>query len=362
MDRGSPGKAAAPSQAARSRAPSLFSLMRKPWTLWAVLVAISLMATIDLFEWSLGLRILASFGGLLLVSATVLVFRTPVGPSPFVNSYERALFGWVILFAGWVAFWGLLRPAEIANALPFTVPPLHAQFLGAMYLSGAVGLTMNLFAREWREIRVTTAMLAIWTGMLGLVSVVQFGAFDWSRPETWFWFFAYICFPLVAAWIAWCQRMDQGSNRPSTTAPSASSGASAQGDIEAGPPLSSGLRNYLTVQGSVATLLALGLLFAPSFMTTIWPWTITPLLAQLYSAPFLAYGIGSLYAARQRTWGDVRIVVTTVLVFALGVLVASTIHANLFNPHGVAAWLWFGGFFLVSVTLLLFWLKQLSSR
>jgi hypothetical protein len=118
----------------------------------------------------------------------------------------------------------------------------------------------------------------------------------------------------------------------------------------------------MNAQGSVATLLALGLLVAPSFMTTIWPWAITPLLAQLYSAPFLAYGIGSLYAARQRTWGEVRIVVTTVLVFALGVLVASSLHANLFNPHGLAAWLWFGGFFFVSVTSLLLWLNRLSSR
>ena len=336
--------------------------MRRPWTLWAALVIISYLATIDLFAWSRADRILASAGALLLVIVAILVFRTPVAPSPFVNAYERALFACVILFAGWVAFWGLLLPARIANALPFTVPPLHAQFLGAMYLSGAVGLTMNLFAREWREIRVTTAMLAIWTGMLGLVSLFQFGAFDWSRPQTWFWFFAYICFPLVAAWIAWSQRVDQSSNCPSTTAPSTSSAASAQGDTGGAPRLSASLRNYLIAQGAIATLLALGLLLAPSFMTTIWPWTITPLLAQLYSAPFLAYGIGSLYAARQRTWGEVRIVVTTVLVFALGVLVASTLHANLFNPHALAAWLWFGGFFLVSVMSLLFWLKQLSSR
>jgi hypothetical protein len=357
--------------------------MRKPWTLWAALVAISYLATIDLFAWSQDQRVLASAGGLLLVITTVLVFRAPVVPSPFVNSYQRTLFGCVILFAGWVAFWGLLLPARIANALPFTVPPLHAQFLGAMYLSGAVGLTMNLCARDWREIRVTTAMLAIWTGMLGLVSLFQFGAFDWSRPQTWFWFFAYICFPLVATWITWCQRADQSSNCPSTAAPSTSSGASAQGDTggapalrasaqgdtdgvppdtDGAPPLSPGLRNYMNAQGSVATLLALGLLVAPSFMTTIWPWAITPLLAQLYSAPFLAYGIGSLYAARQRTWGEVRIVVTTVLVFALGVLVASSLHANLFNPHGLAAWLWFGGFFFVSVTSLLLWLNRLSSR
>lgn len=299
---------------------------RNAWILWATLVVVSATATLDLFAWAQNDRIGASIGASFLVLVTILVFRVPVGPARLVTSYERALFAWVIAFAGWVAVWGLLFSAHVANALPFAVPPLHARFLGSMYLSGAVSLTLNLMSREWREIRVTTTMLAIWTGMLGLVSLFHLDAFDWSRPQTWFWFFAYVCFPLVAAWIAWSQRSEPNPND--------------------GTPFSSGLRRYLSVQGTIAIVVAFGLLVAPGFMTKLWPWTISALLAQLYGAPFLSYGIGSLLAARQRAWRDVRIVVVTVLVFALGVLVASFIHSSLFNPHAITTWVWFGSFAL----------------
>jgi len=228
----------------------------------------------------------------------------------------------------------LLQPAHVTNALPFMVPPLHARFLGAMYLSGCVYMIFGIAARDWSEVRVMTAMLAIWTGMLGLVSLVHLEVFDWSRPQVWFWFFAYICFPLVAAWIVWCQR---GESRPNSSR-----------------VLSPGLQRYLYVQGTIATLLALGLLLAPHVMTTVWPWPISTLLAQIYSAPFLSYGIGSIYAARQRTWREVRIVVGGTLVFTVGVLIASAMHAKLFDWRSLSAWLWFGGFAVASLATLVF--------
>ncbi|MBV8196957.1 MAG: hypothetical protein JO263_02385 [Candidatus Eremiobacteraeota bacterium] len=307
-------------------------VLRRAWKLWATLVAVSLMATIDLFAWAQNDRVLASVSFCLLVIMTVLIFRTRVDATPFVSPMQRVLFGCVLGFAAWVAFWGLLRPADAVNALPFAVPPLHARFLGAMYLSGAVGLTLNLMAREWAEVRVITTMLAIWTGMLGLVSLVRFAAFDWSRAQVWFWFFAYICFPLVAAWITWCQRTETNGH--------------------AGRALPPGIRTYLLVQGILATLLAVVLLLAPAFMKTVWPWAISPLLTQLYGAPFLSYGLGSIYAARQRTWSEVRTVVAVILVFALSVLGASIVHARSFNFHSLAAWIWFGGFTVASLFLL----------
>jgi hypothetical protein len=170
--------------------------------------------------------------------------------------------------------------------------------------------------------------------MLGIVSLFHIQAFDWTRVQVWFWFFAYICYPLVALWVAWCQR---GEN-----------------DHPAGPDLTDVLRVYLNLQGAVAGALALALLFAPQFMTTVWPWKIPVVVAHIYGAPFLSYGVASLYAARQRTWSEVRIAIFGTLVFAVGVLNASRIHMQLFNLHRSAAWIWFGGFGLVSVALLLF--------
>jgi hypothetical protein len=120
-------------------------------------------------------------------------------------------------------------------------------------------------ANAWYEVRVVTVILAIWTGLLGIVSLIYLDVFDWSWRPTWFWWFAYIWFPIGAAFIAWNQR---GEN-----------------DHPDEAPLSRLLRGFLAVQGIVAIALALALLLAPGAMTRLWPWTINALLAQIYSAP-----------------------------------------------------------------------------
>jgi hypothetical protein len=98
-------------------------------------------------------------------------------------------------------------------------------------------------------------------------------------------------------------------------------------------------------------VLAGSLLFAPALMVTVWPWKVTPLLARLYSSPFLAYAVGSLLAARQRTWREARIVVWGTLVFAALVLLASWLHRGLFDLTETADRIWFTGFGLATVLL-----------
>jgi hypothetical protein len=85
-------------------------------------------------------------------------------------------------------------------------------------------------------------------------------------------------------------------------------------------------------------------------MVMAWPWKITRLLAQIYSAPLLSYGVGSLLLARQRTWAEIRVATTAMLVFTAGVLLASAIHRNLFSAR-LATWLWFGGFTIATLIL-----------
>lgn len=309
--------------------------LRKAGALWLTLTVVSFAATIDVFLWSMKFhRILIALNVAVLCAISILIFR--LGPSLGldVGLYERVLFAFVLSFAGWVAYWGLLRPAEVTRAIPFTVAPLHSRFLGAMYLSGAVFMFLAMVARQWQEIRVVTLILSVWTGMLGIVSLFHLGAFDWSRDQAWFWFLAYIAYPLVALWVAWCQR--------------------AENDHPCDSELTGLLRSYLYLQGAVTILLALPLLFAPQFMTTAWPWKIPVTVANIYGAPFLSYGVGSLYAARQRSWSEVRIIIFGTLVFAVGVLTASKIHIQLFNFRTPSAWIWFGGFAFVSFALLLF--------
>jgi hypothetical protein len=314
-----------------------------PWAMWATLVLVSLKLTVDLFNYALNLdRLLLPLSELINIGIIVLVFWLPYPSSDRVTREQRIFFGFVLALASWVGFWGMFLPGDVVRALPFAVPPLHARFLGAMYLSGATFMILGMLAREWPEVRVVVPMIAIWTGTLGIVSLFHLEAFDWGRVQVWIWFAAYITYPIIAAWVAWTQRAH--------TAPAS------------GPAQSPALRGFLVVQGGLVTLLALCLLLAPTAMASAWPWTITPILAHIYGAPFLAYGLGSLYASRQRRWAEVRIPVYATLVFALGVLAASLLHRALFDFRSLAAWLWFGGFGLAALGLALFGLVPLQYR
>jgi len=248
-----------------------------------------------------------------------------------VTRGQRVYFAAVGALALWVGVWGYFVPERVDIAIPWLVPPLHARFLGAMYLSGAVVMTRSIFARRWWEVRIVVPMIAIWTGMLFVVSLFYLNEFDFTLPRVWIWFAAYIAYPLIGIGLAWRYR------REVAEAP--------------GPAVPDWIRRYLLIQGVATTGLALALLLLPGPMVSLWPWPITPLLAQIYSAPFLSYGLGSLMIARRRTLPEIRFGVTATGTFALLVLVASFRHAGLFSTSDLADWIWFGGFLIAAAML-----------
>jgi len=255
---------------------------------------------------------------------------------------ERIYFGAVGLLALWVGLWGYFIPDKVDKAIPWLVPPLHARFLGAMYLSGATFMIGGILSRYYAEVRGMIPAIAIWTGMLFIVSLFYLGEFDYSRTQVWTWFGAYIIYPLIALWLMWKERASQ--------------------EKLSGSDLPAWARSYLLIQGILVTALALVLLLAPEFMVSVWPWNITRLLAQLYSAPFLAYGISSLMISRLGTWAEIRIVVTATFVFAVGVLLASLIHRALFSVGNLSTWLWFGGFLVATGMLGLLTVRAIQAR
>ncbi len=256
---------------------------------------------------------------------------------------QRIYFAAVGLLALWVGTWGYFIPARVDAAIPWLVPPLHSRFLGSMYLSGFAFMLGCIFARRWAEVRVVVPMIAIWTGMLFIVSLFYLDQFDYSRTQVWIWFAAYLIYPLIALWLTWNYRDDKSSEKK----------FSAQ--------LPTWCKIYLAAQGVVVTALALALLFMPTFMTSLWPWKITPLLAQIYSSPFLSYGIGSLLLSRREYWSETRIAIIATLVFSAGVFIASLLHRNLFTINETADVLWFSGFGVATIALGFLTLRAFSS-
>jgi hypothetical protein len=306
---------------------------QKVWAAWSALAVVSGKLTVDLYAWSTQLHGIWPLVSIAYGAAVILVvFWIGEPATKALTRRQRLFFAIIVAFPAWVAAGGLFFPGQIERFLPFTPPPLHARFIGAMYLAGATMMLLATAASAWYEVRVVTIILGIWTGLLALVSLIHFNVFDWSSRPTWFWWFAYIWFPLGAAFIAWNQRRE--TDHPDE------------------PPMSLLLRGFLVVQGIVAVAVAVALLLAPGVMIGLWPWNITSLLAQIYSAPFLAYGVGSLYSLWQHGWSEARIPVVATLVLTLVAVVGSFLHSGLFNMANPSTWVWFGalGFATLALT------------
>ncbi len=230
----------------------------------------------------------------------------------------RAYFALVGLFALWVGVWGYFVPAEVVRALPWPVPPLHARFIAAIYLAGLLAMLLALRATTLAEVRIPVALAAIWTGGLLLASLLHLDAFDFAKPQVGFWMGAYAVFPLWGAWLYF----SRGAHAAATRRPA--------------DPLLVGV-------GAVCLLLAAGLAALPAQMIALWPWKLPPLLASIYAGPFFAYGVTSFMLAREADPRARRIVLASMLAFSVLVLLASSLHLQLFTFATPAAWVWFGG-------------------
>jgi len=216
----------------------------------------------------------------------------------------------------------------VVRALPWTVPPLHARFIAAIYLSGLLAMVLALGARTLAEVRIPIALAATWTGMLLLVSMLHLESFDFAKPQVWFWMGAYAVFPLWGAWLY----VGRGARATATRRP-------------ADP--------VLLAIGVVCLLLAAGLLALPAQMIAAWPWKLPPLLASIYAGPFLAYGVSAVMLAREGRPEARRIVLLSMLAFTVLVVVASLLHLALFSFATPSAWVWFGLLAVIGAVLAL---------
>ena len=246
---------------------------------------------------------------------------------PLVTQTQRIFFIVICVAALLVAVLGLFNPGYLASIFTWLeLPPLHARFVGAIYAFGAVFMAGCLVARYQAEVRWAVQLIGIWTGMLFIISLLNLNVFNFNLLPVQVWFASYIIYPFISFWITIQQPHLMKA-----------------GDLP-GPELAGWTRGFLLIQGIIFSLLAVLLFFVPALMTTIWPWPVTPVLAQMYAGPLLSYGLGSLLFSRQRQWLGVRSILPGMLVFTGVTLIVSFLHRNLFSFNEVPDLLWFGCF------------------
>jgi len=260
-----------------------------------------------------------------------------------ITSGQRVFFAVICAAALLVAILGLFNPTYLASIFTWLVlPPLHARFVGAIYAFGAVFMAGCLAARYQAEVRWAVQLIGIWTGMLFVISLLNLSAFDFKLLPVQIWFASYIIYPITSFWMT----LRQSPLRD-------------VGDLP-GLELAGGARGFLLVQGILFSLLAVSLFFAPAVMSTLWPWKVTPVLAQMYAGPLLSYGLGSLLFAQQRKWLGVRAILPGMLIFTVTTVIISSVHIKLFSFNEVPDLLWFGWFILASLILALLTFRALQ--
>jgi hypothetical protein len=263
---------------------------------------------------------------------------------PLITRGQRIFFAVICAAALLVAILGLFNPAYLASIFTWLeLPPLHARFVGAIYAFGAVFMAGCLAARYQAEVRGAVQLIGIWTGMLFLISLLNLNAFDFSLLPVQIWFASYIIYPIISFWMT----IQQSHLRKA-------------GDLP-GLALAGWAKGFLFLQGILFSLLAVLLFFAPAFMTTIWPWNVTPVLAQMYAGPLLSYGLGSLLFSRQDKWLGTRSILPAMLVFTITTVIISFLHLSLFSFHEIPDLLWFGWFLVSSILLAVLTFRVLQS-
>jgi hypothetical protein len=216
---------------------------------------------------------------------------------------------------------GLIVPAEMQ--IPLRISPLNARFVAALYVAGGVGVLWAAFARSRGEARLFVISFAAATTLILILTVLHWSEFMADDlPHRPIWIFDYVVDPVLGVLVV-----------------------SAAGFITWRPRAAAThrLTALFLVEAAIFAALGVALLVAPDAVAAAWPWSLPPLLGQLYACFFLTFALGAALAARETEARAIAGFAGSSLTLMVLVLLASAIHLDRFKPEPVT-WVWFAAF------------------
>jgi hypothetical protein len=172
--------------------------------------------------------------------------------------------------------------------------PLSAAFLGTGYWTGTVLLVFAAREKDWANIRVALAAVAVFVPLMLLTTLLHLDRFHFNSTDlnawvaAWAWLIVYAAVPFLIVWAVVSQLRAPG------------------GDPAPGPPMTTGFHWLIAINAVISGVLTVSLFFFPDRMTTIWPWTLTPLTAQAISAGFASVAAASLWFLKENSLDRAR--------------------------------------------------------
>lgn len=198
-----------------------------------------------------------------------------------LTSYSRfVLFGLVLplLFIAGLQLFVLSGQTKTYFAWTFAAP-ISAAFMGAGYWSAMFHAYTGAHAKGWEYVRSSMPAALTATCLLTITTFLHLDKFHLGSPlfitrcVTWVWIAVYVLVPPILA-IGWIiQARLPGAN------------------MRGQNPLPTWIRVGFAILALFALLFGIGLFLVPTTMTTLWPWTVSPLAARAVSSWLSAFGV-----------------------------------------------------------------------
>lgn len=195
--------------------------------------------------------------------------------------------------------------------------PLNARFVGSLYLGGGVVILCAALVRRSVDTRIALWSFLVITVLVLGMTLVYWKAFTAGGVPK-LWMLTYVADPVLIPLVIWRLGLVRGA--------------------EPGPHRLTAL--FLT-QAAVLGIAGTALLVAAEPVLVAWPWTITPLLARVYAAFFLAFAVGAALSAVERRPAALAPFLAGSTALVLSTLTTSLLHLDRFDGSP-ATWVWFG--------------------
>jgi hypothetical protein len=205
--------------------------------------------------------------------------------------------------------------------------PLAAAFLGASYWASLSIEALAGRQTAWSNARIAVPPVLVFTVLTLVVTLLHLGKFHFggsfaadTQILTWGWIAIYVLVPLLMLIALGIQARVPGQDAPRSAA------------------LPGWIYGALAVQAVGLFACGVALFAAPAQTAPLWPWKLTPLLAQVTGAWLIGLGVAAAQALLERDARRFRPAATGSVLFAVLQFLALARYPQLFawgSPSGV---------------------------
>ncbi|WP_395725586.1 hypothetical protein [Nakamurella sp.] len=185
-------------------------------------------------------------------------------------------------------------------------PDFTSMMLASAYLGGAYFFARAVAATQWHRIGGGFLPVVLFSGLLGVATVLHWDRFVHGNVGFWLWAGLYFTAPLLVLLAWWSNR----SQSPPATVDDV---------LLAGPEVA-----VIAAAGVLACVTAVVLFVLPGWAATVWPWPLTPLTSRVVGSIF-ALGFAAVQVLADRRWTSARLLVQVALIM-LGLMTVAAVR------------------------------------